>query len=225
MNSTRRPINVLLVDDHALFRSGIRSLLQPHPDLAVVGEAADGIEGVSRARQLQPDVVLLDLHMPGISSLETLQLLRDCPNVAVIVLTDSKEPEGLTAALRAGARGYLSKDIDADYLAQSIRRAASGETVLAEAMSANPENCLPDSTPKNLSFSDADRLTPREREILACLAQGESNKTIARTLDLAESTVKIHVQHILKKLNLSSRVQAAVFAVGHGMAGMPSRQT
>ena len=225
MNSTRRPINVLLVDDHALFRSGIRSLLQPHPDLAVVGEAADGIEGVSRARQLQPDVVVLDLHMPRISSLETLQLLRACPKVAVIVLTDSKEPEGLTAALRAGARGYLSKDIDADYLAQSIRRAASGETVLAETMSANPENCLPDSAPKNLSFSDADRLTPREREILACLAQGESNKTIARTLDLAESTVKIHVQHILKKLNLSSRVQAAVFAVEHGMAGMPSRQT
>lgn len=220
MDEISAPISVLLVDDHTLFRSGIRSLLQRHADFAVVGEAADGIEGIKRAKQLQPDVVLLDLNMPGMSGVETLQLLlQDCPDMAVIMLTVSEEAEDLTAALQAGARGYLIKNIEADYLVRAIRRAAAGESVLAESMTSKLMAHMQGGIAKKAAPpTDLDKLTPREREILACLARGESNKIIARTLGVAESTVKIHVQNILKKLHLSSRVQAAVFAVANGMA-------
>ncbi|MYM33464.1 two-component system response regulator NarL [Duganella sp. FT94W] len=208
-------ITVLLVDDHTLFRSGIRSLLQRNPEFTVVGEAADGFEGVKRAQQLKPQVILLDLNMPGMSGVETLQLLRqDCPESAIVMLTVSEDAEDLSTALKAGASGYLLKNIDTDYLTRAIRRAAAGETVVAEAMTAKLVAQLQSgSTPP--AASELDKLTPREREILDCLARGESNKGIARILDLAESTVKIHVQSVLKKLKLSSRVQAAVYAVEH----------
>lgn len=219
--ASTNPISVLLVDDHNLFRSGIRSLLQRHAEFTVIGEAADGVEGVKRAMQLQPDVILLDLNMPGISGLETLQLLlQDRPGTAVIMLTVSEDAEDLAAALQAGARGYLIKNIDTDFLVRAIRRAAAGEPVIAEAMTAKlvaqwqGGNAAQAKVPP----SELDILTPREKETLACLARGESNKIIARSLNVAESTVKIHVQNILKKLNLSSRVQAAVFAVEHGIA-------
>lgn len=216
-NST---ISILLVDDHSLFRSGIRSLLQRQTDFIVVGEAADGIEGIKRAKQLQPQVVLLDLNMPGMSGVETLQLmLQDCPNSAIVMLTVSEDGEDLRAALQAGACGYLIKNIDADYLVRAIKRAANGEMVVAEAMTSKLMAQLAQGrTPRPETLSELDKLTPREKDTLACLARGESNKTIARTLNLAESTVKIHVQSILRKLNFSSRVQAAVFAVEHGLA-------
>ena len=213
------PITVLLVDDHTLFRSGIRSLLQRHPEFSVVGEAADGVEGIKRAQQLQPQVVLLDLNMPGMSGVETLQLmLQDCPDSAIVMLTVSEDAEDLSVALKAGASGYLLKNIDTDYLTRAIRRAAAGETVVAEAMTAKLVAQLQGGA-ASATASELDRLTPREREILACLARGESNKAIARNLDLAESTVKIHVQNVLKKLKLSSRVQAAVYAVEHRIHG------
>jgi len=213
-------ISVLLVDDHTLFRSGVRSLLQRNPRFDVVGEAADGVDGVKRALQLKPDVVLLDLNMPGMSGIETLQLmLQDRPGAAVLMLTVSEEADDLAAALQAGARGYLLKNIDADYLTRAVERAAAGESVLAESLAgklfAHVQRASAPKAPPPVS--ELDKLTPREREILACLARGESNKVIARALDLAESTVKIHVQNILKKLGLSSRVQAAVFAVEHGL--------
>lgn len=211
------PIRVLLVDDHSLFRSGIRSLLQRHAEFLVVGEAADGVEGIKRAQQLKPDVVLLDLNMPGISGVETLQLMQqDCPDTAIIMLTVSEESSDLALAMRSGARGYLIKNIETDYLLRAIRRAAAGETVVAEALTGKLVAQLHGGTPATPP-SDIDKLTPREKDILACLARGESNKLIARKLDLAESTVKIHVQNVLKKLKLSSRVQAAVFAVEHRM--------
>jgi len=209
-----KPISVLLVDDHTLFRSGIRSLLQRHAEFDVVGEAADGIEGIKRAKQLRPQVVLLDLNMPGMSGLETLQLLlQDCPDSAVVMLTVSEDALDLSAALRAGAAGYLLKNIDTDYLVRAVRRAAAGETVVAEAMTGKLVAQLQAGARAAEPASELDRLTPREREVLEFLARGESNKMIARALDLSESTVKIHVQNVLKKLNLSSRVQAAVFAV------------
>ena len=210
------PISVLLVDDHTLFRSGIRSLLQRHADFAVVGEAGDGVEGIKRAQQLQPDVVLLDLNMPGMSGVETLQLmLQDCPQTAIIMLTVSEDAEDLTTALKAGACGYLIKNIDADYLIRAIHRAAAGETVVAEAMTGKLVAQLQGGARRLDPVSELDKLTPREKEIIACLARGESNKYIARALDLAESTVKIHVQNVLKKLKMTSRVQAAVYAVEH----------
>jgi two-component system, NarL family, nitrate/nitrite response regulator NarL len=219
METDDQPIRVLLVDDHSLFRSGIRSLLQRHEEFLVVGEAADGVEGIKRAKQLKPDVVLLDLHMPGMSGVETLQLLHeDCPDTAIIMLTVSEESEDLALAMRAGARGYLIKNIETDYLLRAIRRAAAGETVVAEALTGKLVAQL-QAGPAERPVSDLDKLTPREKDILACLALGESNKFIARKLDLAESTVKIHVQNVLKKLKLSSRVQAAVFAVEHRLMG------
>lgn len=219
MSDETDKISVLLIDDHTLFRSGVRSLLQRNPRFEVVGEAADGVEGVKRAMQLQPDVILLDLNMPGMSGVETLQLLlQDRPQAAVLMLTVSEEADDLAAALQAGARGYLIKNIDADYLIRAVERAAAGESVLAEALAGKLFAHVQRGGAKpSAPVSELDKLTPREREILACLARGESNKLIARVLDLAESTVKIHVQNVLRKLGLTSRVQAAVFAVENGL--------
>ncbi len=210
-------IKILLVDDHTLFRSGIRLILQRNPEFEIVGEASDGLEGVKRAKQLKPDVVLMDLNMPGLSGLEAMQLIvEDVPSTAVLMLTVSEEAEDLSTALRNGARGYLLKNIEADYLTTAIKKAAAGEPVIAESMTAklvmqfrSGQNQAPS--------TEKEKLTPRERETMVCLARGESNKEIARHLDVAESTVKIHVQNILKKLNLTSRVQIAVYAVEHGL--------
>lgn len=212
-------IRILLIDDHSLLRSGIRLLLEKQPDFEVVAEAGDGIEGVKRAQQHKPDVVLLDLNMPGLSGLETLQLLvQDNPATAVVILTVSEEAEELAQALRDGARGYLIKNIEGDALANAIRRAADGDAVIDPSMTAKLVAQFR-TQPKSTAAPPAerDKLTTREREIVQCLVRGESNKEIARHLDVAESTVKIHVQNILKKLNLSSRVQVAVYAVEHGM--------
>lgn len=216
-------IRILLIDDHTLFRSGIRLLLQRQPDFEVVDEAADGLEGIKLAKRHRPDVILLDLNMPGLSGLETLQLLaQDLPETAVVMLTVSEEADELKAALRDGARGYLVKNIEADTLVAGVRRAAAGEPVISESMTAKlvahfraGKGCA--GGPAAAASVSADRLTPREREIVRGLARGESNKEIARALDVAESTVKIHVQNILKKLNLTSRVQVAVYAVEHGL--------
>ncbi len=211
-------IRILLVDDHSLFRSGIKSLLEGQQDFEVVGEASDGLEGVKRAKQLKPDIVLLDLHMPGTSGLEALKMLvEESPEIAVLMLTVSEDAHDLIQALRSGARGYLLKNIEIDFLVDSIRRAIQGESVISPQMSAILMDAVRDPIAKQKPKKTVIKLTPRESEIIGMLAQGESNKSIARTLDLAESTVKIHVQGILRKLNISSRVQAAVYAVEHGL--------
>lgn len=213
-------IRVLLVDDHTLFRRGIKSLLESEEGFEVVGEAGDGLEGVKRAKSLKPDVILLDLHMHGVSGKEALQLLaHDLPDMAAIMLTVSEDGEDLMDCLRAGAQGYLLKNIDTDYLLDSIRRAARGESVMSPQMTTKLMNSVRKGGAKPVAPTapDSDRLSPREREILAQLATGASNKEIARQFDLAESTVKIHVQSILRKLNLASRVQAAVYAVEHDL--------
>jgi len=213
------PIRVLLIDDHTLFRSGIKALLARHPEFEVVGEAADGLEGVKRAKVLRPDVVLLDLHMPGTSGKEALKLLlEDAPDTKVLMLTVSEDADDLIDTLRAGATGYLLKNIDTDTLVQSIRKAAEGEAVVSPQMTSKLVQGLKSPEKAEPTAAEKDKLSPREREILAFLAKGASNKEIARDLDLAESTVKIHVQHILRKLNLTSRVQAAVYAVEAGLA-------
>ena len=218
--TTPQPVRVLLVDDHALFRSGIRALLQEYPDFEIVGETADGMEGVKRAKQLRPDVVLLDLNMPGVSGSDALRLmLQDSGEVHVLMLTVSEDADDLLDTLRAGAAGYLLKNIEADTLANAIRMAARGEPVISQPMMSkllavhNERSSTPAADTAALG-----KLTPRERDILVCVAKGLSNKQIARDLEVAESTVKIHVQSILKKLQLNSRVQAAVFAVEHGVA-------
>lgn len=209
-------IRVLLVDDHTLFRSGIKSLLQRNEDFEVVGEAGDGLEGIKRARSLAPNVVLLDLHMPGVSGLEAVKVIaEEMPAVRILMLTVSEDAEDLMEALRSGASGYLLKNIETDVLVDAIRRTAQGDSVVSQQMTAKLIQGV--RTPPRVDpVVERDRFSPRERDILSCLAQGASNKEIARNLDLAESTVKIHVQNIFKKLNMSSRVQVALYAVEHG---------
>ena len=215
-------IRILLIDDHTLFRSGVNALLQRQPDFEVVDEAADGVEGVKRAKQHMPDVILLDLNMPGLSGLETLQLLaQDLPGTAVVMLTVSEDVDELTAAMRAGACGYLLKTIEADTLAAAIRKAAAGQPVIAEHMTAKLVEQMrkPAQLPVARDSDAAGTLTAREQEILRELGRGASNKEIARVLDLAESTVKIHVRNILRKLKLTSRVQVAVYASRQDASG------
>ncbi|ACO75060.1 response regulator [Laribacter hongkongensis] len=208
-----QPLKIVLIDDHTLFRSGLKALLQRQSDFAVVGEAADGLEGVKLIELVAPDVVLLDLDMPHMNGREALaQIVAVHPELAVLMLTVSEDGEDLAECMRLGARGYLLKNINAEFLLSSIRRAVTGDSVLSPEMTAKLVARLRDPRPA-ASRPDVDSLTPRERETLRHLARGASNKEIARSLDLAESTVKVHVQNILRKLNLSSRVQAAVFAV------------
>lgn len=218
-----RTIRILLVDDHTLFRSGIKELLQRQADFEVVGEAGDGLEGIKRAKLLKPDVVLLDLHMPGVSGREAVQLiLEEVPDTHVVMLTVSEDADDLLETLRAGAQGYLLKNIDVGFLTDAVRRAAEGEAVMSAQMTAKLMQNVRGSAQKPVqAAADHDKLSPREREILAMLVRGASNKEIGRILDLAESTVKIHIQGILKKLKLASRVQAAVYAVEHGLVSKP----
>jgi two-component system nitrate/nitrite response regulator NarL len=195
-------IRVLLVDDHTLFRSGIKALLQRQPDFEVVGEAGDGLEGVKRAKSLKPDAVQF--------------IVEEVPETRVVMLTVSEDADDLLDTLRAGAQGYLLKNIDAEFLIESVRRVADGEAVMSAQMTAKlMRNVRCAAKPQPLP--DHEKLSPRERETLEFLARGASNKDIARALDLAESTVKIHIQGILKKLGMTSRVQAAVYAVEHGL--------
>lgn len=218
MSGAGAPIRIVVVDDHALFRRGVVGLLSRESGFAIVGEAADGFEGIKTVLREAPDVVLLDLHMPGISGLEALQaILRDRPGTRVVMLTVSEDAEDLLAALRAGATGYLLKNIDGDFLVASVRRAAAGESVVSPEMTA----ALVREVRAGAAPGPDAVLSAREREILVEIARGASNKEIARALHVAESTVKIHVQHILRKLDLQSRVQAAVWAIENGVAARP----
>ncbi|RPJ48546.1 MAG: DNA-binding response regulator [Betaproteobacteria bacterium] len=210
-------LRVLLVDDHQLFRSGVKALLARQADIEVVGEAADGLDGVQQARQLRPDVILLDLHMPGVSGREAVKALaEDLPGTRVLMLTVSEDADDLLDTLHAGAAGYLLKNIDAEYFVDAIRRAAAGDSVVSPEMTGKLVAGLKRGAAAPMP--EKDPLSAREREVLAALARGASNKELAREFDLAESTVKIHVQNILRKLKLNSRVQAAVYAVEHGIS-------
>ncbi len=212
-------VRLMVVDDHTLFRRGLVALLASDSSLAVVGEASDAGEAVRKAATLQPDVILLDNHLPGATGIQALPGLKDAaPNARVILLTVSEDAEDLQAALRAGAQGYLLKTIEGDLLAQAIHRAMMGEAVVSPEMTGKLVTAFrAASAPAPAKPPPPDplgMLSARELQVLEQIALGASNKEIARTLDIAETTVKIHVQHILRKLNLSSRVQAAVFASG-----------
>jgi len=209
------PLRIAVIDDHTLFRRGLISLLAREPGFAVVAEAADGFEGIKAVGATRPDVVLLDLNMPGISGIDAIGAIRkEAPAAQVVMLTVSEDADDLLKALRNGASGYLLKNIDSEFLVAAIRRAADGDSVVSPEMTGK----LVEQVRAGTKPAPADVLSAREREILAHLARGRSNKEIARALDVAESTVKIHVQHILRKLNLASRVQAAIWAVEHGVA-------
>ena len=208
-------IKIILIDDHTLFRSGIKALLSRQSDFEVIGEAADGFTGIKLVEQMRPDIVLLDLDMPVMNGRETLaQILSSNPQQTVVMLTVSEDNDDLTECMRIGARGFLLKTINADFLLDSIRKAVDGDNVFSPEMTTRlVQSLISPASPRADHLLST--LTPREMEILGYLAAGHSNKVIARHLELAESTIKVHVQNILRKLNLSSRVQAAVYAVQH----------
>ena len=212
------PIRILVVDDHTLFRRGLTALLSRDPQFQVVGDAADAGEAQRRARELQPDLILLDNHLPGVNGVDALPALREAaPAARVLMLTVSEDEQDLAAALRAGACGYLLKTIEGDALSQAIARTMRGESVVSPEMTGKLVSAFQSAAPVPAEDATA-ALSPREEEILREIARGASNKEIARTLAIAETTVKIHVQHILRKLKLSSRVQAAVYATERGAA-------
>ena len=207
------PVRLLVIDDHTLFRRGLVALLAGDPTLAVVGQAGDAGEAVRLAGALQPDVILLDNHLPGVTGIQALSGLREAaPAARVLLLTVSEDGADLQAALRGGAHGYLLKTIEGDQLAQAIHRAMRGEPAISPEMMGKLVAAFQGSPAAGAPADPVAQLSPREQEVLREIARGASNKEIARALDIAETTVKIHVQHILRKLGLSSRVQAAVFA-------------
>lgn len=210
-----KKIRVVLVDDHSLFRCGVKALLQKQGDVEVVGEASDGLEGVRQARESSPDLVMLDLHMPGIGGLEALRMIKaEGLSAKVVMLTVSEDSEDLIEAMKLGASGYLLKNIETQALVDALRRALRSELAVSAPMT---EKLIEGLHGKRAAAPSVAKLTPRENEILGCLGRGLSNKLIAREFDLAESTVKIHVQSLFRKLGLTSRVQAAVYAVENGL--------
>jgi two-component system, NarL family, nitrate/nitrite response regulator NarL len=211
------PVRLLVVDDHTLFRRGLVALLAGDATLAVVGEASDAGEAVRQAAALQPDVVLLDNHLPGATGIQALPGLKEAaPHARVILLTVSEDEADLQAALRGGAHGYLLKTIDGDLLAQAIHRSMRGEPVVSAEMTGKLVSAFQTAAtaPAPAAVDPLSQLSAREQQVLEQIALGASNKEIARALAIAETTVKIHVQHILRKLDLTSRVQAAVVASG-----------
>ena len=230
------PIRLLVVDDHSLFRRGLIALLAQDGRFEVVGEAGDANAAQTAARKWQPDLILLDNHMPGVQGVHAIAGLKEvAPQVRILMLTVSEDVQDMAAGLRAGADGYLLKTIHTEDLCDSICKVWDGDSVVspemmgklvgllrelpgAAQMPSAPAPSTAGATAQVLAVDDPiHQLSPREREILALIAKGDSNKHIARALDIAETTVKIHVQHILRKLGLSNRVHAAVYATERGL--------
>ncbi|MFE2500137.1 response regulator [Streptomyces scopuliridis] len=210
-----RAIRVLLVDDHQVVRRGLRTFLEIQDDIEVVGEASDGAEGIARAEELRPDVVLMDIKMPGTDGIEALRKLRELDNPArVLIVTSFTEQRTVVPALRAGASGYVYKDVDPEALAGAIRSVHAGHVLLQPEVAGALLAQEPGS-----GQGRGTSLTEREREVLSLIADGRSNREIARALVLSEKTVKTHVSNILMKLDLADRTQAALWAVRHGVTG------
>jgi two-component system nitrate/nitrite response regulator NarL len=206
----------MLVDDHTLFRKGLAELLHGRKDIEVVAATAGATEAARLVQETRPDVLLLDLNLPPHGGLALLRMLQDYGwNGPALILTVSDSEDDLANALHAGARGYLLKDMEPEDVTDAILRAERGETVVAPAMTMKLVNLLQPGRQNKTKENLLRQLTERERQILDHLAQGMSNKAIARALDISYDTVKLHVRHILSKLNFTSRVEAAVFAVEH----------
>ena len=220
-----QPIRIVLCDDHTLFRKGLVELLEREGLIQVANITGNPAEVAGLLREHSPDVLLLDLNIGGVDGINVMQELRtDGFTLPVLMLTVSEAEDDLARALRTGANGYLLKSMEPDEVVDAIQRAYKGETVVAPAMTAKLVSLLDQKS--NSATSLLDSLTQREREILTHLARGESNKAIARQLDISYDTVKLHVRHILAKLNLSSRVEAAVYAVEHKLApGLDSKKS
>ena len=208
------PIRVLVVDDHAVVREGLRAFLELQEGIEVVGDAGDGQEAVETAARLRPDVILMDLVMPRLDGIAAMRALRETvPETRVIVLTSFLDDDKLLPALRLGAAGYLLKNARPEEVARAVRAAHAGETLLDPVVAAR----LVETLAADGGKEPLDRLTPREREVLVLIGRGFPNKLIARELGLSEKTVKTHVGHVLAKLGVSDRTQAAVVAVHAGL--------
>ena len=225
------PIQLLVVDDHPLFRRGLIALLSQDDRFEIVGEAGDVGEALRMLAKMPPDLLLLDNHLPGVKGVDAIASLKsDRPNLRILMLTVSEDEEDLSMALQSGADGYLLKTSESDQLCNALVKVHEGHSVISPSMlnklvstMRHPANPTADAV-GIMSFSKAaaiqslDKLSPREKDIFLLIAKSLSNKQIARDLDIAETTVKIHIQHIFKKLDLTSRVQIAVFAATHGLS-------
>jgi len=208
-------IRILIADDHAVVRQGLKMFLTLDPELEIIGEAGDGRKAIEMAHQLQPDIVLMDLLMPVLGGVEATTIIRrELPDVEVIALTSVLEDKSVVDAVRAGAIGYLLKDTESDELIRSIKAAAAGQVQLSPKAAARLMREV--RTPDN-----PETLTDRETDVLRLLAMGQANKEIAQTLSIGEKTVKTHVSNVLAKLNVSSRTQAALYAVRIGLVEAP----
>ena len=219
----RGPVSVVLADDQALMRMGFRMVLEAEEDITVVGEASDGTSALAQAKALHPDVILMDVRMPGMNGIEATELIaRECPGTRVLILTTFDLDEYAFAGLRAGASGFLLKDTRPAELAEAIRTVASGEAVVSPRITQRMlemfASSLPNSgTPAQASDPRIDSLTPREKEILVLMSQGMSNAEIAEHLVVSATTVKTHVGNVLAKLDVRDRVQAVVVAYETGL--------
>ncbi|MEX6219791.1 two-component system response regulator NarL [Providencia hangzhouensis] len=213
-NIVNEKSTILLIDDHPMLRNGVKQLISLEPSLQVIGEAGDGKTGIQIAEEQDPDLILLDLNMPGMNGFETLDELRKRElSGRIILFTVSNYSDDLVNALKRGADGYLLKDMEPEELIVALKEAASGKLVVSPTLASVLAESLRDNTTQD--DNNIASLTPREADILELISQGLSNKMIARKLDIAESTVKVHVKHLLKKLNLKSRVEAAVWVLQH----------
>lgn len=213
-------IRVLIADDHAVVRQGLRTFLELQEDIEVVGDVADGEQAVAAAVDLDPDVVLMDLVMPGVDGVEAIgRIARRSPATRVIALTSFLDDDKVLPAVRAGAAGYLLKDVGPNDLVRAIRTVHEGEALLHPAVAARLMEEV--AGRRRPSVQDGDPLTARERDVLAEIARGLSNKRIARELGISEATVKVHVSNVLRKLGVTDRTQAALHAVREGLVDAP----
>jgi NarL family two-component system response regulator LiaR len=218
-------IKVLIVDDHAVVRQGLRTFIDLQDDMQVVGEGVNGAEAIELARQLQPDIVLLDLVMPQMSGVEaTSKIIEGSPNSRVLILTSFGEDDKVFPAIRAGAQGYLLKDIHPDDLVQAVREAYQGQVQLHPDIAKKLMSAVAGASPQETrpigdqaASPGLDQLTEREQEVLHLIAQGLNNREIAGQMIISEKTVKTHVSNILSKLSLADRTQAAIWALKHGL--------
>lgn len=215
---------VLLVDDHAVVREGLRTFLELQDGIDVIGEAADGNAAIIEARRLDPDVILMDLVMPELDGVQAMRALRDqAPRTRVIVLTSFLDDERLLPAIQAGAAGYLLKNAHPAELARAIHAAQRGDAIIDPSAAARLVQAIADNT--NKVAVEPERLTRREYEVLELIAAGRSNKRIAFELGISEKTVKTHVGHLLAKLGVTDRTQAALLAVRDGLIGEPTHRS
>lgn len=208
---------ILLIDDHPLFRSGVAQLVRSDPELALAGETSDGATGLELARRLDPDLILIDLNMKPMNGIETLRALKAAGvRARCVMLTVSDDGRDVLEAMRAGADGYLLKDLEPEELSERIKQAVHGGMVLEGSLAGVLAHAL--NEPPRLPHAE---LTEREQEILALLADGRSNKEIARVLGISDATVKVHIKHLLRKLNVKSRLEAAVWALQNPQRRQP----